>query len=91
MPHHITHRAVYFTVFVILLGLLIGTVAVAEVDLGRLNFLAAMAIATVKAALIGYYFMHLDQQSQLTRVFAGVGFVWVMLLLAFTFSDVLTR
>ncbi|MBI2943765.1 MAG: cytochrome C oxidase subunit IV family protein [Candidatus Wallbacteria bacterium] len=91
MAHESISRTTYFTIFLILLALLVVTVRVAHVDLGRFNFLAAMAIASVKAVLIAYYFMHLKTQTQLTRLFAGVGFAWLALLLVLTFADVATR
>ncbi|MBI3894114.1 MAG: cytochrome C oxidase subunit IV family protein [Candidatus Wallbacteria bacterium] len=91
MAHESVSRTVYFAVFLILVALLGATVAAAEIDLGRWNFLVAMAIATVKAVLIGIYFMHLEAQSQLTRVFALAGFAWLALLLLLTFSDFATR
>ena len=46
-------------VFAALLVLTCLTVAVAQVDLGNLNLYLAMAIATLKAALVVLFFMHL--------------------------------
>jgi cytochrome c oxidase subunit IV len=46
-------------VWATLVVLTVVTVGITWVDLGRLNLVAAMAIATVKASLVLLYFMHL--------------------------------
>lgn len=47
-------------VWALLMVLTVVTVAVTQVDLGRSgNLIIAMGIATVKAAAVGLYFMHL--------------------------------
>lgn len=47
-------------VWALLMVLTVVTVAVTAIDLGRSgNLIIAMAIATVKAAAVGLYFMHL--------------------------------
>jgi cytochrome c oxidase subunit 4 len=81
----------YYAVFAALLVLLVITVAAAEVDLGRLNFPLAAAIATVKAVLIMLYFMHVRYSKPLTWLFAGAGAFWLAILFGLTFSDYLTR
>lgn len=79
------------TIFAILLALLVLTVAVAYVDLGPLGLPVAMAIATVKAALILMYFMHVKFNPPLVWIFSSAAFFWLLILLALTFNDFLTR
>ena len=64
---------------------------VAFFDLGFLNVLAAMSIAVTKTVLIVLYFMHVRYSSRLTWVFAGAGLLWLVILIAFTLSDFMTR
>jgi cytochrome c oxidase subunit 4 len=89
-PHVLSIRT-NVTIFVILLALLVLTVAVAYVDLGPLGLPVAMAIATVKAALILMYFMHVKFNPPLVWIFSTAAFFWLLILLAFSFNDFLTR
>jgi cytochrome c oxidase subunit 4 len=91
LDQHIVPVRVYVTVFASLLILLIVTVIVAFFDLGFLNVLAAMSIAVTKTVLIVLYFMHVRYSSRLTWVFAGAGILWLIILVAFTLSDFMTR
>ena len=56
---HVMPLGVLLAVFAALIVLTAMTVAVTRVDLGSWNLVAALAIATVKAALVALYFMHL--------------------------------
>ena len=52
---------------------------------------AALAIAVVKASLVVLFFMHLKYAPRLTKVAVVAGLYWLMILLALTLSDYLTR
>jgi len=82
---------VYLIVFAALLGLTLLTVAVASIDLGVANVVVAISIAAIKGTLVVLYFMHVRYASRLVWVFAGAGFVWLILLIGLTMGDVLTR
>jgi cytochrome c oxidase subunit 4 len=77
-----------FGALIVLTGL---TVAAALVDFGRLNAVAALTIAVVKAVLVILFFMHVWHGSPLTRLVITGGLVWLALLLGLTMSDYLTR
>ncbi len=81
----------YFLVFATLMILTGVTVGVASIDLGPLNTIVALTIAGCKTLLVILYFMHVRYSSRLTWVFAGVGFLWLAILIAFTLSDMRTR
>jgi cytochrome c oxidase subunit 4 len=93
--HHLTEHhpttAVYYSVFVALLVLLAATVGIAQLDLGRLNFLAAALVATTKALLIMLFFMHVRYSPPLIWVVASAGFIWLGILFGHSFSDYWTR
>lgn len=91
MTHEVASVRAYVGVFAALIVLTISTVLIAEVDLGELNIIAAMTIAVVKASLVVWFFMNLRQSTSLTRLLAGAGLFWLLILLAFTFSDYATR
>lgn len=88
---HVVPLRVYFAVFAVLLTLTATTTAIAFVDLGRLNIVIMLTIAVTKATLVILYFMHVRYSDRLTWVVVGSGFVWLMILIGFTMSDVLTR
>jgi cytochrome c oxidase subunit IV len=81
----------YARVFAALVLLAALTTGIAYLDLGALNVVASLAIATTKAALVVFYFMHLRASSRITWIFAGAGFFWLLILLALSLGDVLTR
>ncbi|MCH7680350.1 cytochrome C oxidase subunit IV family protein [candidate division KSB1 bacterium] len=91
MSQHIVPMRVYFVIFFSLLILTAVTVWVAFFDLGAVNDAVALGIATTKAMLVILYFMHVRYSSKLTWIFAATGFLFLIILLAFTLSDVLTR
>ena len=53
---------ILLSVFFALVFLTIVTVAQASVDFGNYDVLIVMGIATVKATLVGYFFMHLSHE-----------------------------
>lgn len=88
---HVVPLRVYLAVFATLLVLTGVTTAVAFVDLGRLNVVIMLTIAVTKATLVILYFMHVRYADRLTWVVVGSGFVWLLILIGFTMSDLLTR
>jgi len=91
MGPHLVPKRVYYTIFAALIVLTIVTVIVAFIDLGPFNNLIAMTIAVAKATLVVLYFMHVRYSGKLTWVFAGAGFVWLIILFVFLLNDYLTR
>ena len=91
MSRRVVTKKTYCLVFATLIALTLLTVGVAFVDLGRANVLAALTIAAVKSGLVVLFFMHVIHSSRLTWVFATGGFLWLVLLIALTLGDVLSR
>lgn len=67
------------------------TISVAYFNLGPFNTIVAMAIASIKAALIVLFFMHLRYSKPLLWVCAGAGVFWLGIMLVLALSDYLTR
>jgi caa(3)-type oxidase subunit IV len=88
-PGHAT--SVYFRVYVALIALAALTTGIAFVDLGLFAAPAALAVATVKSVLVILYFMHVRFSSAVTKLFAGAGFFFLLILAALTLGDVVTR
>ncbi|HEV7966970.1 MAG TPA: cytochrome C oxidase subunit IV family protein [Candidatus Acidoferrales bacterium] len=91
MSQPIVPQKTYLIVFLCLIGLTILTTAVAFVDLGPFNTVAALAIAFAKMLLVILFFMGLRHSSGLTRIVVVAGFFWFALLVAFTMTDYHTR
>ena len=81
----------YYVIFAVLLACTYLTWQVAYFDLGRLNAIAALAIAGVKATLVVWFFMHARNSPRLTWLVAFGGLLWLLILLALTAGDYLTR
>lgn len=91
-PHeHIIPISTYLIIGGLLLVLTAATVGVAYVDLGPLNDVVAMAIASLKGVLIILYFMHVKFSSRLTQLVAVAAFLWLAILIVGTMDDFLTR
>ena len=89
--HHIVPFNVYIKVLSTLLFLTVLTVAAAQMDFGVFNVLIAMGIATVKAALVLLFFMHLKYDNKLFLVIFLTGVFLLVILFLFCEFDVLTR
>jgi cytochrome c oxidase subunit 4 len=91
MTHRVVPIRVYVTVFLVLIALTFTTVAVSKIELGELNVIVALTIAVIKASLVVWFFMHLNQSTSMTKLFAGAGLFWLGILLAFVFADYVSR
>lgn len=91
MSSHIVPPRVYLIVFAALMVLMAATVVVAQLHLGAMGDIVAMSIAVAKGVLIVLYFMHVKYSSHMTKLFAVAGFVWLLILFAFSLSDYKTR
>jgi cytochrome c oxidase subunit 4 len=83
---------VYYVIYAILIFCTYLTVQVAFFDLGLLNTIAALAIATFKAILVILFFMHVRHGStRLTGAVILCALLFLAILIALTSSDYLTR
>ena len=91
MSEHIVSPKVYIGIFLSLMVLTAATVAAAYVNLGALNIVVALAIATLKATLVVLYFMHARYSPKRTHLVIICAVFWLAILLALTLSDYVTR
>jgi len=82
---------VYLAVFAGLLALTLVTVLVSYVDLGLMNVVVALLIASVKASLVALFFMHLKGESRLVWGFALVPIFFLALIILGTLVDTQLR
>ncbi|MFK7739472.1 MAG: cytochrome C oxidase subunit IV family protein [Planctomycetota bacterium] len=89
--HHVSSSAMFFNILLALLFLTFVTVAVSRFDFGSLNMLIAMGIASVKAALVIAFFMHVKWDTAINKIVFLSSFLFLSLLFIFTLADQLTR
>ena len=78
-------------VWAVLVGLLLLSVGAAFAPLGPFKTATSLAIAGVKAILIGLVFMRLDRASNLVRIAALAGLIWASFLFLLAGLDYLAR
>ena len=84
---HIVPPKVLLGVWGTLMVLTILTVAVTWVDLGQLNLVVALGIATVKALLVALYFMHLRWDRPFNGVVFLIALVTIFLFITLALLD----
>ena len=60
-------------------------------DLGWLNTCVALIIASIKTSLVVLFFMHIRHSTRLTWVVASAGFLFLSIMVLFTFADYNSR
>lgn len=84
---HISSVPFYVGIFIGLLTLTALTVGQSYVDLGKLNLLAVILIATMKASLVVTFFMHLKWDNRFhALIFIGCVF-FIGVFFAYTLND----
>jgi len=87
MSGHVSPLKIYIGIFAALMVLTVVTILVAYVDLGEMNKVVAMGIASFKATLVVLYFMHVKYSSRLTKLIVVSGFFFLAILLTLTMAD----
>ena len=93
--HHTEHEhsgyGVYLLTWIALLVFTAITVTVAGMQLGKLSVLTAVAIASIKATIVLYFFMHLKYERTLYKTMFFVSIGALAIFIGITFFDVLFR
>jgi len=76
------------TIWTLLLALTAITVTVASLHLGKLSILAALAIASIKAGLVLWYFMNLKNEKRFFKLLFLIPIATLAVIIGFTFFDV---
>jgi cytochrome c oxidase subunit 4 len=88
---HILSSKILTIIWILLLILTYITYKISQIDLGYFNVLAALTVATTKAALVVLFFMHLKYESNLIRYMVFIAFLILAIFIGFTFFDVSYR
>jgi cytochrome c oxidase subunit 4 len=88
---HVVSPLLYLAIFVALLVFTGITTAAAFADLGVLNPIVALAIATTKATLVVLFFMHVKYSAQTTKLTVISAIFFFGILCVMSMSDYISR
>ena len=89
--HHSHGTKKYFIVWAILLLCTGLTVWTGYMDLGAANLPLALCIATFKASLVIWIFMHMSEAAGTNRIVFVTSFVFMLVMIFGVFGDLWTR
>jgi cytochrome c oxidase subunit 4 len=89
--HHVIPLRTYLAVGIALLILTAVTVSVSTINLGGWNAIVAVGIASVKATLVAFIFMHLLYDRKIFLVIFLTAITFLTAFLALTMFDTLSR
>jgi cytochrome c oxidase subunit 4 len=89
--HHVMPLKIYLAVGVALLIFTMITVEVAKHDFGSMNIVIALVIATIKAILVAFFFMHLWYDNKLFFIAFSIGVFTLAVFIALTMADTMER
>jgi cytochrome c oxidase subunit 4 len=93
--HHVCTFGQFFSVYVALLFLTAATVGLSSKftgwELGTINFVIAMLVASLKAGLVMTVFMHLRWDTAINNIAFLSSLLFLSLLFLFTIADFKTR
>ena len=78
-------------IYLALMLLLALTLFTHQFQLGNSGIAIGLLIAAVKTTLVGWFFMSLNKSSQLTRLAAGAGLLWIFFFYFLGSLDLLFR
>ncbi|HVJ89901.1 MAG TPA: cytochrome C oxidase subunit IV family protein [Labilithrix sp.] len=84
---HISSAPFYLAIFLALIALTVLTVGQSYVDLGRLNLVVVILIATMKASLVVSFFMHLRYDNKFNALIFIACIFFIGVFFAYTLND----
>jgi len=88
---HITATRTYVAVWLGLLALTALTIKAAELHLGAFGMTANLLIASAKASLVLWFFMHLKNEKRVLKVMLLVPIATLTIIIGLTFFDIWYR
>jgi len=88
---HIVAYKTYVYVWVALLLLLAATIAVAKVEFSKYGVFVNLLIASIKAGLVLFFFMHLKYERWLLKALLFMVIATLTAVIALFFADVMFR
>ncbi len=89
--HHIVPYKTFIFVWIALVVLTATTITVAGLHLGRFSMLTALVIASIKASLVLWFFMHLKYEKRVFKILLLVPIATLTFIIGLTFFDIWYR
>jgi cytochrome c oxidase subunit 4 len=90
-PQYIGHTKTYVFVWLALLALTGITITVAGMHLGAFSMFASLLIASLKASLVLWFFMHLKYEEKLFKLMFLIPIATLTVVIGLTFLDIWYR
>jgi cytochrome c oxidase subunit 4 len=78
-------------VWVVIVLMALASIGLSSLGLGKFALPMQLAIATIQAGLVAYYFMHLRQGDRVVLLTALSSLFWMAILFVLVLADYLTR
>jgi cytochrome c oxidase subunit IV len=88
---HIVNTKTYIFVWVALLCLTGLTIKAAQMKMGEWSMVANIAIASAKASLVLWFFMHLKYEKRMFKLLIFIPLMTISIIIGMTFFDILYR
>lgn len=88
---HIVGTKTFVFVWAALLILTAATIGAAELRMGEWSMLANLLIASAKASLVLWFFMHLKYEQRLFKLLLFVPLITISIIIGLTFFDIRYR
>jgi len=89
--HDVDNPAKVFTVYLVVLGLALANIGLSVAGLGSISLPVQLAIGSVQAFLVAWYWMHLRRKDTVVTLTAVTSLFFVFIFYVLVLSDVLTR
>ncbi len=87
-PQYTGHTTTYVAVWLSLLALTAITITAAGMHLGTFSTLTALLIASIKAGLVLWFFMHLKYERKLFKIMFLIPIATLTVIIGLTFFDI---
>jgi cytochrome c oxidase subunit IV len=88
---HVVRTRTFLFVWIALLCLTALTIKAAEMQMGEWSMVANIAIASAKASLVLWFFMHLKYEKRLFKLLLFIPILTISVIIGLTFFDILYR
>ncbi len=89
--HHIVSSRTFMLVWITLLILTGLTIKAAQLRMGEWSMVANIAIASTKAGLVLWFFMHLKYEKRMFKLLLFVPIITISIIIGLTFFDIWFR
>jgi cytochrome c oxidase subunit 4 len=91
VAHDVDNPLTVFIVYLVVLGLSLTSIGLSLIGLGKLSLPFQMAVSTIQASVVAYFWMHLKRNDMVVTLCALSGLFWTGILFVLFMADFVTR